>query len=61
MKPLDVDDLKTLDWPNSRMAIQAQLSGVYFQASGYGPVLNLKSVGMCTATAECPFDFMEDI
>ena len=32
---------------------------VYFQASGYGPVLNLKSVGLRTASAECPFEFLE--
>ena len=56
---LTVDQLKSeVDWPNSCMAIVAQLSGVYFQASGYGPVLNLKSVGLRTASAECPFEWM---
>mgnify|MGYP003316692775 CR=1 FL=1 len=58
---LTVNDLKSLDWPNSRMAVQAQLSGVYFQASGFGPVINLKSVGLRTATTECPFEFMDDV
>ena len=57
---LSVDQLKAeVDWPNSCMAVVAQLSGVYFQASGYGPVLNLKSVGLRTASAECPFEFLE--
>ena len=57
---LTVDQLKgEVDWPNSCMAIVAQLSGVYFQASGYGPVLNLKSAGLRTASAECPFEFLE--
>ena len=41
------------------MAVVAQLSGVYFQACGYGPVLNMKSVGLRTASAECPFAFLE--
>ena len=55
-----MDALKSeVDWPNSCMAIVAQLSGVCFQASGYGPVLNLKSVGFRTASAECPFEFLE--
>ena len=57
--PLTVDDLKQLDWPNSRMAIVVQLSGVYFQASGFGAVIQLKSVGLRTASAECPFEFLE--
>ena len=56
---LGVDDLKQLDWPNSRMAICAQLSGVYFQASGFGAVIQLKSVGLRTASAVCPFEFVE--
>ena len=40
---LTVPQLKhEVDWPNSAMAIQAQLSGVYFQAAtGYGPVLSV--------------------
>ena len=59
-RQITVDALKSeVDWPNSCMAIVAQLSGVYFQASGYGPVLNLKSVGLRTASAECPFEFLE--
>ncbi len=47
------------DWPNSALAVVAQLSGVYFQASGYGAVLSLKSVGLEAASAECPFEFQE--
>ena len=39
---LSVDELKNIDWVNSRMALTVQLSGVYFQASGYGAVLNIK-------------------
>ena len=58
---LSVDQLKNeVDWPNSEMAIQIQLSGVYFQAAtGYGPVLSVKSVGLRTASAECPFEYIE--
>ena len=56
---LSVDDLKNLDWPNSRMAIFAQLSGVYFQASGFGAVLNVKSIGLRAASAECPFALVD--
>ncbi len=58
---LTVDQLKTeVDWPNSAMAVVVQLSGVYFQAAtGYGPVLSVKQVGLRTASAECPFDFLE--
>ena len=58
---LTVGQLKNeVDWPNSAMAIQVQLSGVYFQAAtGYGPVLNVRSVGLRTASAECPFEFLE--
>ena len=42
------------------MAVVVQLSGVYFQeATGYGPVLNVKQVGLRTASAECPFEFIE--
>ena len=59
-EPLKVDQLKSdVDWPNSACAVQAQLSGIYFQASGYGPVLNIKSVGLRAASAECPFSFLE--
>ncbi len=58
---LTVDQLKQeVDWPNSAMAVVVQLSGVYFQAAtGYGPVLSLKQVGLRTASAECPFQFLE--
>ena len=58
---LSVDQLKNeVDWPNSEMAIQVQLSGVYLQAAtGYGPVLSVKSVGLRTASAECPFEYIE--
>ena len=58
---LTVDQLKTeVDWPNSAMAVVVQLSGVYFQAAtGYGPVLSVKQVGLRTASAECPFDFLD--
>ena len=58
---LTVDQLKNeVDWPGSAMAVVVQLSGVYFQAAtGYGPVLNVKQVGLRTASAECPFEFIE--
>ena len=57
---LAVDQLKNeVDWPNSCMAVAVQLSGIYFQASGYGPVLNVKSIGLRAASAECPFEFLE--
>ena len=57
---LTVDQLKQeVDWPNSTIAATANLSGVYFQASGYGAVLNLKSVGLKAASTECPFEFIE--
>ena len=56
---LSVDELKNLDWVNSRMAMTVQLSGVYFQASGYGAVLNIKSVGLRAASAECPFALVD--
>ena len=57
---LSVDQLKSeVDWPNSAMAVVVQLSGVYFQAAtGYGPVLSVKQVGLRTASAECPFEWM---
>ena len=57
-KQLTVDELKALDWPNSEMAIVAQLS-VYVQASGFGAVMSLQTVGLKTASAECPFAFLE--
>ena len=57
---LTIDELKNLDWPNCRLAIVAQLSGVYFQASGYGAVVNIESIGLRAASAECPFDFLGD-
>jgi len=56
---LTIDELKNLDWPNCRLAIVAQLSGVYFQASGYGAVVNIKSIGLRAASAECPFAFID--
>ncbi len=52
-------DLKEVDWSNSALAVVAQFSGNYVQASGYGAVLNLKSVGLKAASAECPFEFLE--
>ena len=52
-------ELKNLDWVNSRMAMTVQLSGVYFQASGFGAVLNVKSIGLRAASAECPFEFVD--
>ena len=49
-----------VDWPNSAMAVCVQLSGVYFQAAtGYGPVLSVKQVGLKTASAECPFQWLD--
>ena len=55
-----MDQLKDeVSWPDSAIAATATLSGVYFQASGYGAVLNLKSVGLKAASAECPFAFLE--
>ena len=44
------------------MAMTVQFSGVYFRASGYGAVLNIKSLGLRTASAECPlaFDYSEE-
>ena len=59
---LTVDQLKQeVDWPNSAMAVVCQLSGVYFQAAtGYGPVLSVKQVGLKTASAECPFAWTGD-
>ena len=57
---LTVDQLKSeVDWPNSAISCIAQLSGVYFQASGYGPVLNVESLGLRTASVDCPFAFLE--
>ena len=57
---MSVDELKQLDWPNTAIAAQVALSGVYFQAAtGYGPVLNVKSLGLRTASTECPFEFLE--
>ena len=58
---LTVGQLKNeVDLPNSAMAVQVQLSGVYFQAAtGYAPVLNVRSVGLRTASAESPFEFLE--
>ena len=57
---MTVDELKNQDWPNTAIAAQVQLSGVYFQAAtGYGPVLNVKTLGLRTASAECPFEFLE--
>ena len=56
---LSVAELKNLDWVNSRMAMTVQLSGVYFQASGFGAVLNIKSIGLRAASVECPFDFVD--
>ena len=58
-KQLSVDELKQLDWVNSEMAIVARLSGVYFQPTGFGAVISLQTVGLKTASAECPFDFIE--
>ena len=57
---MTVDELKNQDWPNTAIAAQVQLSGVYFQAAtGYGPVLNVKTLGLRTASAECPFEFLD--
>ena len=58
-KQLTINELKNIDWPNSELAIVVKLSGVYFQPSGYGAVISLQTVGMKTASAECPFDFIE--
>ena len=58
-KQLTIDELKTLDWPNSEMAIVAKLGGVYFQPSGFGAVMSLQSVGLKTQSAECPFEFID--
>ena len=54
--PLTVDQLKELDWPASEFAIVAKLSGVYFQASGFGAVMNLQTVGLRAGSTECPFE-----
>ena len=57
---MTVDELKNQDWPNTAIAVQVQLSGIYFQAAtGYGPVLNVKTLGLRTASAECPFEFLD--
>ena len=56
---LSVADIKQVTWPESRMAIVAQLSGVYFQAGGCGAVMNIKSIGLTTCSAECPFEFLD--
>ncbi len=57
---LTVYQLKNeVDWSNRAMAVVVQLSGVYFQAVGCGPVLNVKQVGLRRASAECPFEFLE--
>ena len=54
------DQLKNeVDWPNSEMAIQVQLSGMYVQATGFGPVISVKSIGLRTASAECPFEYLD--
>ena len=53
---LTVGQLKELDWPASEMAIVAKLSGVYFQASGFGAVMNLQTVGLRAGSTECPFE-----
>ena len=58
-KQLTIEELKTLSWPDSEMAIVAKLGGVYFQPSGFGAVMSLQTVGLKTASAECPFDFIE--
>ena len=58
-KQLTINELKNIDWPNSELAIVVKLSGVYFQPSGYGAVISLQTVGMKTASADCPFDFIE--
>ena len=57
---LTVDQLKNeVDWPNSEMAIQVQLSGMDVQSTGFGPVISVKSMGLRTASAECPFEYLE--
>ena len=58
-KTLTVNELKSLDWTSAELAIVARLSGVYFQASGFGPIMNLQTVGIRASSSECPFDFIE--
>jgi hypothetical protein len=41
------------------MAVVAKLSGVYFQPSGVGAVMSLQTGGLKTASAECPFEFID--
>ena len=57
---LTVDQLKNeVDWPNSEMAIQVQLSGMHVQSTGFGPVISVKSMGLRTASTESPFEYLE--
>ena len=58
--PMLPAELKELDWPACRLAVSVAVTGVYFQAGTWGPVLNVHMLQCVATSRECPFGATED-
>ena len=58
--PVSPAELKELDWTACKMAVAVAVSGVYFQAGTWGPILNVHMLQVAPQDRSCPFGAAED-
>ena len=58
--PMSPAELKELDWSSCRLAVAVAVSGCYFQAGTWGPILNVHMLEVAPQDRSCPFGAVED-
>ena len=58
--PISPALLKELDWPACKMAVAVAVSGCYFQAGTWGPILNVHLLQVAPQDRSCPLGAAED-
>ena len=58
--PLSPAELKELDWTACKLAVAVAVSGCYFQAGTWGPILNVHMLQVAPQDRSCPFGAVED-
>ena len=58
--PMSPAELKELDWPATKLAVAVAVSGCYFQAGTWGPILNVHMLQVAPQDRSCPFGAAED-
>mgnify|MGYP003323837295 CR=1 FL=1 len=54
------DEIRNIDWPESVLACEVALRGVYFQSNTFGPMLEVVSAMVKKEDDACPFEEVAD-